>query len=613
MSYDLLLNKALSLHDAGQLDEAEKIYRKILETAPKHADVLNLLGLIAQAKGLQGQAEELFYFAIKQAPTHAPFYYNLAFSFKLDNKPLEAIENFEKVIRLQPEIKEAYNELGVLYEAIGNPEKAREYWVKALEIDGDYPVPKINLANADADNDFEQAVAALEKLAEDYPQEALSRFYLMRLFINAADWDKAEQHALKTEALVPVSDDVKIMLGQIMLAKKEYERARQYFEKAHILNPLNVPALINIADFAAKDENYAQAEAYYKRAIEFAPKSFDAHNNYAGMLYKQQRTAEALEEYRQAVIINPKAAEVSNNLAIILRGTGDFEQALGLFFNALNIAPELEDISINIYETLLMYHRSGNADAIKIAANWLKNMPDNVFAKRLNAALKGEQSAGDSQFSSADCQLSARNNDFHSGNIQICAEDNQVYSEKLFDSFAGHYELVMQTLDFAVPVAMGRIAGFVEGRVVDIGCGTGLLGMVIKTSQNHLTGVDLSTKMLEKAKEKQVYDWLVKEDAIVFLQKNEAFDWVMAADVLVYIGDLKGFVLAAKGAKLCFSTEDWNGLENFKLDASGRYRHKPEYVRQILEDAGYLNIKSEELTLRTENNENVRGTIWKAE
>ena len=77
MGYDLLFQQAIKLHEQGRLDEAENIYRQILETAPTNPDVLNLLGLIAQAKGRHAQAVELFYQAVKNAPSHAPFYFNL--------------------------------------------------------------------------------------------------------------------------------------------------------------------------------------------------------------------------------------------------------------------------------------------------------------------------------------------------------------------------------------------------------------------------------------------------------------------------------------------------------------------------------------------------------
>ena len=53
MGYDLLFQQALGFHEQGRLNEAENIYRQILETAPNNPDILNLLGLIAQQKGLQ--------------------------------------------------------------------------------------------------------------------------------------------------------------------------------------------------------------------------------------------------------------------------------------------------------------------------------------------------------------------------------------------------------------------------------------------------------------------------------------------------------------------------------------------------------------------------------
>ena len=90
MGYDLLFQQAIKLHEQGRLDEAENIYRQILETAPTNPDVLNLLGLIAQAKGRHAQAVELFYQAVKNAPSHAPFYFNLGLSLENDRKLVEA-------------------------------------------------------------------------------------------------------------------------------------------------------------------------------------------------------------------------------------------------------------------------------------------------------------------------------------------------------------------------------------------------------------------------------------------------------------------------------------------------------------------------------------------
>ena len=65
MSYELMFKNAVALHEAGQFEQAENLYRQILETAPGQPDVLNLLGLIAQVKGAQNEAVSLFMQALK--------------------------------------------------------------------------------------------------------------------------------------------------------------------------------------------------------------------------------------------------------------------------------------------------------------------------------------------------------------------------------------------------------------------------------------------------------------------------------------------------------------------------------------------------------------------
>ena len=557
MSYELLFQRAVQLHEAGQLNEAEQIYRRILETAPQQPEVLNLLGLVAQAKGVQDEACSLFYQAIRQAPARAPFYYNLAFSLKLDNKPVEALESFEKALALQPDIKEAYNEMGLICQSLGKLEQARVYWSKALEIDGDYVEAKANRAMSYSESNSSMAIEELERLAQTYKDEAVIFYYLGRLYLERGQDDKAWPAAIRAKELAPMSDEVRVVLGTLALKEGQTANAKIYFEKA---------------------------EKGYKRVLELAPKNFDAHNNFAELLYKQKRTAEALEEYRQAVIINPKSAEVSNNLAVILRDCGDYEQALGLLFNAYVLKPELEQISINLAETLTLYQRQQPEEALKIAENWVRQAPENIFAEKTAAAFKGED-----------------------------IENNQIYSEKLFDGFADNYELVVKNLGYSVPMAVGRALGNVKASVVDLGCGTGLVGEVIKGPGVTLTGVDISAKMLEAARAKNIYDRLVQSDVVEFLYNNHNYDWAIAADVLGYIGDFKEFAAAVSGIKLIFTTELYDGTEAYKVMPNGRYKHRQDYVENLLRDNGYTKISCKKMVLRKEDGKDVNGILWKAE
>lgn len=583
MSYEMMFHNAVGLHEAGRLDEAETIYRQILETAPEQPDVLNLLGLVAQAKGAQSEACRLFMRAIRGKPQEASFYYNLAFSFKLDNRPREALENFIKVTELAPTVKETYNEIALLLQD-SDMNKARQNWSYALQLDGNYAVAKANMAMSYESENSGKAIADLEKLAGEYPHEALIFYYLTKLYMQRELWENAWSTAVKTKELAPTSDEIRVLLALLSCHDNQPENAKIYFAKAELLNPNNLAALMGLADLYSREGNFAEAEPRYKRVIELESNNFDAHNNYAEMLQRQGRLSEALEEYRAAVIINPVSAEVCNNLGLILRDLGEYDEALGLLFNALAHKPEQEETSVNLSETLILLSRQDVDKAKKIADNWLKQMPDNAFARHTAAALRGEN-----------------------------VENNQIYSEKLFDNFADNYELVIKNLGYSVPAAMRRIAGDVKGTVADLGCGTGLVAEALKTPENRFIGVDISQKMLDAAAQKGLYDKLIKADIGDFLQNNNEFDWAIAADVFGYIGELSATIEALKNKKILFSIEVSDQEANYSIMPNGRYKHNPQYVEKLLRENGFGRITKEELVLRTENGKPVKGMIFKGE
>ncbi len=583
MSYEMMFHNAVGLHEAGRLDEAETIYRQILETAPEQPDVLNLLGLVAQAKGAQSEACRLFMRAIRGKPQEASFYYNLAFSFKLDNRPREALENFIKVTELAPTVKETYNEIALLLQD-SDMNKARQNWSYALQLDGNYAVAKANMAMSYESENSGKAIADLEKLAGEYPHEALIFYYLTKLYMQRELWENAWSTAVKAKELAPTSDEIRVLLALLSCHDNQPENAKIYFAKAELLNPNNLAALMGLADLYSREGNFAEAEPRYKRVIELESNNFDAHNNYAEMLQRQGRLSEALEEYRAAVIINPVSAEVCNNLGLILRDLGEYDEALGLLFNALAHKPEQEETSVNLSETLILLSRQDVDKAKKIADNWLKQMPDNAFARHTAAALRGEN-----------------------------VENNQIYSEKLFDNFADNYELVIKNLGYSVPAAMRRIAGNVKGAVADLGCGTGLVAEALKTPENRFIGVDISQKMLDAAAQKGLYDKLIKADIGNFLQNNNEFDWAIAADVFGYIGELSATIEALKNKKILFSIEVSDQEANYSIMPNGRYKHNPQYVEKLLRENGFGRITKEELVLRTENGKPVKGMIFKGE
>lgn len=575
MFYNDLFNNATQLYDQGNYAAAEQILRQISLAAPDNPVVLNLLGLIAQAQGLHQEACSYFATAIRYDENKAEYYYNLAFSLQHSGQYDDALRNYQKVVALAPQIKEAYNEIACIYNALEQKDKAVSWWYKALQLAPDYAVAAINLAKSQ--NNYEQ----LLNLSTQYPDEPLVWFYLAQIKYQQNQPVEAASHIKHALSLQADDAENNYLAGLIYEKLKDRQKAFDYFTQAEKINDKHYNAKLKLADLYSLQSNFSEAEKRYKRLIELDKNHFAVHNNYAEMLYRQKRTSEALEEYRAAVLINPQSADTLNNLGAILRDTKDYDEALGLFFSALTYSPNMDAISINIAETIVLLAREDKSKALKIAENWLNNYPDNIYAQKILHALKGEEIA-----------------------------NNNLYTEKLFDAFADNYELVMQNLDYSAPLAFEQSKGIMSGRIADLGCGSGLAGQAVKSVQNQIIGVDISEKMLSLARQKGIYDELIKSDIIEFLQKRRDFDWIMAADVLGYIGDLAEFIRLSAGKKLIFTIENNPQISSYQIQPNGRYQHNPEYIKQLLTANSYKDISTTPLILRNEAGNPVDGLIF---
>ncbi|WJF90394.1 tetratricopeptide repeat protein [Paraburkholderia bonniea] len=146
-SVDTLLQRALALHQADHLEEAETLYRQVLEIEPQHADVLHLLGLIAHQFGQYESASEFIMAAIERQP-QAFYYFNLGNVMQAHNRPAAAAECFIQAIAMQPDYADAHNNLGNAHRALKQHEAAVESFCTALRLKPDHAQANNNLANA---------------------------------------------------------------------------------------------------------------------------------------------------------------------------------------------------------------------------------------------------------------------------------------------------------------------------------------------------------------------------------------------------------------------------------------------------------------------------------
>ncbi|MBK1722999.1 methyltransferase domain-containing protein [Thiocystis violacea] len=190
--------------------------------------------------------------------------------------------------------------------------------------------------------------------------------------------------------------------------------------------------------------------------------------------------------------------------------------------------------------------------------------------------------------------------------------------EQLYARFSSFYESnMLEELDYQAPRRLAALIAELMGargrlRALELGCGSGLAGVEVRPRCAHLTGVDLSSHMLDLARERGLYDALEQAEIGAWLQRcDRSFDLILACDSLIYFGDLAP-VMRAAGRLLepdglfIFSLE-LGARKPCKLNDNGRYSHHPETIRELAADADLKILRLEQGYLRMEYGEEVEG------
>ncbi len=197
----------------------------------------------------------------------------------------------------------------------------------------------------------------------------------------------------------------------------------------------------------------------------------------------------------------------------------------------------------------------------------------------------------------------------------------QAYVRTLFDQYAARFDGELRdALHYRGPELLRRAIDKVFGadrrfaRALDLGCGTGLMGEVMRGRTDELVGVDLSPAMLAAAERKRIYDRLAADDLVSFLATEERpFDLIVAADVFAYLDDLAPVLhlaagrLAASGA-IAFSVETHAGHGVILRDTL-RFAHGEPHVRAAAAEAALDVAYLAKASTRIEKNSPVEGLL----
>jgi predicted TPR repeat methyltransferase len=194
------------------------------------------------------------------------------------------------------------------------------------------------------------------------------------------------------------------------------------------------------------------------------------------------------------------------------------------------------------------------------------------------------------------------------------------YVRTLFDQYAPRFDRALKDLNYSAPAMLCEAViahGKRFGTMLDLGCGTGLAGAAFRPHVDWLVGVDLSSKMVEEARKKGIYDRLAVADIAQHLAEqrvqNAAFHLVIAADVFAYVADLHEVCHAvagvlAPGGLFGFTVETHDG-QGAIVGHKMRYAHSADFVRTAIADAGLSLLELKAASSRTENRLPVPGLL----
>ena len=380
---------------------------------------------------------------------------------------------------------------------------------------------------------------------------------------------------------------------------------------------------MRLADAAGQPK---KAEDAVRRAVQLTPQWSVAVTELALLLARQNRFDEAIQEAQKALQMDGNNREVVGRVIDVARRAQRWDLSISWLLHAESLAPTNLKIRRLLAQDLRNIGEPGRAVALYDAILGVAPGDAESLMGRAQALL----ALGDKDRAAADTAallaLEPTNEEYVFWNElalgRTPARQPAAMVRTMYDAMADTFDQhLVAGLKYKLPREVAaRIRHIYPDNklnVLDLGCGTGLLGAVLGRIDGFLIGVELSAAMIEQAAKHGVYDRFHNVDLLDALRETPAslYDVITALDVFLYVGDISGavpdaFRVLRDGGHFMFSCETANEDEAYLvLRPTQRYAHKASHVEALCRSVGFQDVTLEPMPLRYENNEPVQGFL----
>ncbi|HEY3326085.1 MAG TPA: tetratricopeptide repeat protein [Novimethylophilus sp.] len=298
--------RALQYHQAGQLAQAEALYRQILRAQPGNAQALHLLGLAAYQRGDFVLAIAEIGKAIAILPRQSDYHNNLGLALRAHGQPRQAVEAYRRALQLAPGDADIHNNLGSALHMLGLLNEAAASYHAALRLQPS-AATRFNLGNVLYDQGaFEQAAQCFREAQRGMPGDADIHNNLGNALRELGRFDEAAASYREALRLQPDYPAASRHLGWLMQELGRAEEAVAWYRQARRTDASDAAACYNLGNALRELGRFDEALTCFRDAVRLAPDDADIHNNLGNVLRELGRLQEAIACYREALRLNPQ-------------------------------------------------------------------------------------------------------------------------------------------------------------------------------------------------------------------------------------------------------------------------------------------------------------------